>query len=175
MSSPYSKIATQPEVLLAIREKGLKSRFEVRNSQEVLVAKLDWSGLFHQGAAIGSWSGGEIRFKRKKWWSSDLLYQLSGSNSWGLLPFEWRQLSHTIEWEHERFQLKSKGWFMRRFQLFDASDQLLADYRIRERFISFKIEISTENRLFKYQKPEALLLIGLYLLLTRLRNARRAS
>lgn len=168
-------MAKQAETLVAIRKKGLNSQFEIRNPRELLVAQLDWDGFFHRGAAKGNWAGGEIQFKRKSWFSTDLVYQLTGKSEAGLMPFEWRQLSHSLIWENERFQLKSKGWFLRRFQLFDATEQLLADFSIRERFISFKIEINPESRLYKYPQPEAILLAALYILLTRIRNARRAS
>lgn len=175
MNNSFSPMASQAEMLVAIRKKGLKSQFEIRNNHELLVAQLDWEGVFHWGAAKGSWTGGEIQFKRKSWFSADLEYQLSGSTETGQMPFSWRHFNHSLIWGHERFQLKSKGWFLRRFQLFDANEQLLADFSIRERFISFKIEINPENRLYKYAQPEAILLAALYILITRVQNARRAA
>lgn len=171
----FQTFPTRAELLLVGREKDKLSKFVVRNAAGETVAQLGWSSLLQPGKATGSWAGGQIHFKQRRWWSADMVYQLSGTSAIGELPFAWRHFSNDILWENERFRLKTKGWFLRHFQLFDANDALLAEYRLREKFISFKLEISIENRLFKYKNPEALLLTGLFLLFIRLRRAKSAS
>ncbi len=161
--------------LLAVREKGMVSRFAVTDENGHPVARLDWAGIFHYGKATGQWEGGSISFQRKKWWSGDLTFTLNGTEEEGALPFRMRKLRHEIEWHYDTLDLKQKGWFMRRFELVDAGGQLLSTFSVRERFISFKIEIQPEPRLYKMKRPEALLLTSLYLLITRIRNARSAQ
>jgi hypothetical protein len=171
----YRPFPQKPELLVALREKGKPNKFVLRNTNEAVVAQLEWSGILQRRSATGSWAGGKITFKHPHWWSAKLNYQVAGDTELGSLPFEWRRLTYAVDWGHERFRLKTKGWFLRHFQLFDAQDELLADFRIREKFISFKIEISLEKRLYKHKNPEALLLTGLYLLFTRLQHAKSAG
>lgn len=171
----FSSFPTQPELLTAIREKITSNRFVLRNAQDKEVASLQWMGFFSRNQAIGSWNGGKITIQNPKWWSTKLTYQVEGDSNIGQLPFEWRHMTHAIDWQQQRFRLKPKGWFLRRFQLFDEQNELLADFQIREKFISFKIDINCETRLYKYKRPEALVLTALYLLYTRLRRARSAA
>lgn len=171
----YEVFPARPEWLTVSKEKGKLSRFHLHNAAGDLVARLDWPSVFRMGTANGSWSGGRINFKHRRWWSADFIYQLEGKSEVGELPFVWKRLTNAILWDNEQFHLKTKGWFLRHFQLFDAQDELLAEFRIREKFISFKIEISLESRLFRYKNPEALVLTGLFLLFIRLRRAKSAG
>ncbi len=175
IEQPFQLFPAQANLLTVGRVKGKLSKFVVRNPAGETVAMLNWASLLQPGKATGSWAGGQIHFKQRRWWSADMVYQLSGKSEVGELPFEWQRFSNAILWEHEKFRLKTKGWFLRHFQLFDAQDELLAEYRIREKFISFQLEIKLENRLFRYKNPETLVLTALFLLFVRLRRAKSAA
>jgi hypothetical protein len=156
--------------LIFLKKKLLHQSFEGSDSSGKLLMTFSRPRSWSRNAN-GFWHDGEVHFRYPKWYSRRVEVNIHGLAEQPTVArkFFWR--TDHIQWFNHRLTFVQKGFFLRHYQLIDQNEQVVLDWHITERFLSFRLESTNDGRIFKLPHPEALNLLCLFLILQRIRDA----
>lgn len=155
--------------LIFLKKKLLNQSFEGTDETGNLLMLFTRASRWSRNAHA-YWSNGEVHFHYPKWYSPRLAVNIKGVSQAAMVERKLFWRSDHLHWFNHRFTFVQKGFFLRHFQLIDQNQQVVLDWHITERFLSFRLECTNDGRLYKLPYPEALILLCLFLILQRLRD-----
>ncbi len=155
--------------LIFLKKKLLNHSFEGSDESGNLLMYFTRTSRWSRNAQ-GFWFNGEAQFRFPKWYSPRIEINIVGVSQAAMVERKLFWRSDHLHWFNHRFIFVQKGFFLRHFQLIDQNQQVVLDWHITERFLSFRLESTNDGRIFKLPHPEALILLCLFLILQRLRD-----